>query len=1043
MMKAEEIFLAALERTSPTERAAYLDGACAGNAAQRALVEGLLYSHHEAGSFLDAPLFDAAATIDQPLAERTGAQIGPYKLLQQIGEGGFGVVFMAEQLEPVRRKVALKLIKPGMDTRQVIARFEAERQALAVMDHPHIAKVLDAGATESGRPYFVMELVRGVPITHYCDENHLSVRERLGLFASVCQAIQHAHTKGIIHRDIKPTNVLVTRQDAQAVVKVIDFGIAKAMGQQLTDKTLFTDFAQMIGTPLYMSPEQAELSSVDIDTRSDIYSLGVLLYELLTGSTPVSKEQLKQAAFDEIRRIIREVEPPKPSTRISSAEAAPSIAAQRHTEPAKLARLVRGELDWIVMKALEKDRGRRYETANGFAMDVQRYLDDEPVLACPPSAGYRLRKFARKNKTALATVAAVALLVLVAAGSVGWTLNERRERFRRNADEIVRAVDEGRKLLGQRRWPEALALARHGKNVLDYTAGQNALRPSVEALVKDLEMIQRLEEIELRAADMSVGNGIGYARPANEYHPAFQNYGIDVLALEIDAAAEVRKRQIADYLIESLDAWARDEQDPATRARLRTVVQKADPEGILARRRAALDRGDTAELQRIITDLGALGRVPPATLAILGETLFRSGLRKEAIEFLRAAHVQHPEAFWINQNLASAHARTEPPQWDEALRHYTAALALRPRSHMLYTNIGVALNALGQRADALAAWRKALELEPTYAPALSNIGWLFVKDEQYDEAEAALQKAIAKQPDFAIAHRNLAVLYGKTKRTTEAMASFDEALKFNHSPADVYSARGTIWMIATEFDKAIADFHRAIEHDDKFAEAYHGLGAVAEKQKHYADAVQWYETALRHDLQLVATHYRLGVTYSAWGQQLKFGSPQLATEKFDKAIAWLNDTIRLDEQYAEAWYSLGNASRERGQIQAAITAFERAAALKPASDDAAYQPHYNLGNIYLRLGDYPQAIKAYRAAISATGYALAYTNLGVALGEQGDLAEAEKYAMEALARVKSPDNIRNVAIALDRQGRYAEALAILQRSLERFEGGEEQRALIE
>ncbi|HZN35482.1 MAG TPA: serine/threonine-protein kinase, partial [Pirellulaceae bacterium] len=342
-MKAEEIFLAVLERTSPTKRAAYLDEACAGNAALRALVEGLLYSHHEAGSFLDAPLFDAAATMNQPHAERTGAQIGPYKLLQQIGEGGFGVVFMAEQLEPVRRKVALKLIKPGMDTRQVIARFEAERQALAVMDHPHIAKVLDAGATESGRPYFVMELVRGVPITHYCDENHLSVRERLGLFASVCQAIQHAHTKGIIHRDIKPTNVLVTRQEGQPVVKVIDFGIAKALGQQLTDKTLFTEFAQMIGTPLYMSPEQAELSSNDIDTRSDIYSLGVLLYELLTGSTPVSKEQLKAAAFDEIRRIICEDEPQKPSTRISTADAAPSIAAHRHTEPAKLASLVRGE----------------------------------------------------------------------------------------------------------------------------------------------------------------------------------------------------------------------------------------------------------------------------------------------------------------------------------------------------------------------------------------------------------------------------------------------------------------------------------------------------------------------------------------------------------------------------------------------------------------------------------------------------------------------------------------------------------------------------
>ena len=385
-LDARQIFLEAVEKHAPAEWPEFLDAACRDDAALRERVEALLKAHGQYNQLLDGEGF--AATIQQPVSERPGTQIGPYKLLQQIGEGGFGIVFMAEQIEPVRRRVALKVIKPGMDTRQVIARFEAERQALAVMDHPNIAKVLDAGATESGRPYFVMELVRGTPITQYCDENNLPVRERLALFATVCQAIQHAHTKGIIHRDIKPTNVLVTRQDGQPIVKVTDFGIAKAMGQQLTDKTLFTDFAQMIGTPLYMSPEQAELSSNDIDTRSDIYSLGVLLYELLTGSTPVSKEQFKAAAFDEIRRIIREDEAQKPSTRISGAEAAPSIAAQRHTEPARLARLVRGELDWIVMKALEKDRSRRYETDNGFAMDIQRYLADEQVLACPPSIAF-------------------------------------------------------------------------------------------------------------------------------------------------------------------------------------------------------------------------------------------------------------------------------------------------------------------------------------------------------------------------------------------------------------------------------------------------------------------------------------------------------------------------------------------------------------------------------------------------------------------------------------------------------------------------------
>ena len=323
--------------------------------------------------------------------------------------------------EPVRRKVALKVIKAGMDSRQVIARFEAERQALAMMDHVNIARVLDAGATESGRPYFVMELVHGVPITQYCDDNHLTPRQRLELFVPVCQAIQHAHQKGIIHRDIKPSNVLVTLYDGKPVPKVIDFGVAKATEQKLTERTLFTQYGTLVGTLEYMSPEQAEMSALGVDTRSDIYSLGVLLYELLTGSTPLGRKRLREAAFAEILRMIKEEEPPRPSTRLSdSGEALASISAQRHMEPAKLTKLVRGELDWIVMKTLEKDRNRRYETANGFAADVQRYLDDEPVQACPPSAGYRLRKFARRNRAILLTAALVAVALMVGAVVSVW-----------------------------------------------------------------------------------------------------------------------------------------------------------------------------------------------------------------------------------------------------------------------------------------------------------------------------------------------------------------------------------------------------------------------------------------------------------------------------------------------------------------------------------------------------------------------------------------------------------------------------------------------
>jgi WD40 repeat protein/serine/threonine protein kinase len=424
MMQEQSIFVEALDKEDPGERAAFLARACASDPLLRQRIERLLQQHQQGDSFLDSPIGGQVGTADEPQTERPGAVIGPYKLLQQIGEGGMGVVYMAEQQQPLRRKVALKIIKPGMDSAQVIARFEAERQALALMDHQNIAKVFDAGTTESGRPYFVMELVHGVPITQYCDDHHLTPKVRLELFLPVCHAIQHAHQKGIIHRDLKPSNVLVCLYDGVAVPKVIDFGIAKATGQQLTERTMFTQFGSLVGTLEYMSPEQAEMSQLGIDTRSDVYSMGVLLYELLTGTTPLERHRLREAGFDEIRRLIREEDPPKPSTRLStSGVALAAISAQRQTEPAKLTRLVRGELDWIVMKALEKDRNRRYESANSLARDVERYLCDEPVEACPPTAGYKLCKFTRKHKAGLATaIGFVALLILGTAVSAWQAL---------------------------------------------------------------------------------------------------------------------------------------------------------------------------------------------------------------------------------------------------------------------------------------------------------------------------------------------------------------------------------------------------------------------------------------------------------------------------------------------------------------------------------------------------------------------------------------------------------------------------------------------
>ena len=987
LVHPDDVFNAARRLNDPAARGAYLDEACAGDANLRQRVEALLDAHEAAGSFLESPAAEMrlGATMDQaalPLREAPGAVVGPYKLLQQIGEGGMGVVFLAEQTRPVRRQVALKVIKLGMDTRQVVARFEAERQALALMDHPNIAKVLDAGATESGRPYFVMELVKGVPITRYCDEHRLTPKERLGLFVQVCLAVQHAHQKGIIHRDLKPSNILIALYDGKPVPKVIDFGVAKATGGRLTEATLFTGFGAMVGTPEYMSPEQAELNQLDVDTRSDVYSLGVLLYELLTGSTPVERGRFKQAALLEVLRVVREEEPPRPSTRLSTTDQLPSIAASRGLEPRKLSGIVRGELDWIVMRALEKDRTRRYETANGLARDVERYLTDEPVHACPPSGAYKLRKFARRNRGALVAASIALLFLVLVGGGAGWVVRDRSVRRATLAELVGRGLEDSEAMYRQGKLPEAVAAAEkaHGL-LLAGGAGDTELGRQASEWLAELDMAARLEDWHTSALDRAdeLETVAGYAR-------AFREYGIDVEALTSDeAAAAVAARRIRLDLALALDRMAvgrkNEGADPARWRRLLEIARTADPDPWRDRLRDLVGRTDAGGREALLrlAETADPAALPPRTWMLLVSALEQAGERDAAIAANRQALQRHPGDFRLNNLMAHILCGQDkdprdPVRAAEAVGFAWAAVAIRPRSSGAHNTHGIALFRQGRLDEAAAAYREAIRLKPDHYDAHNNLGVVLIYLGKPAEAAAAFREAIRIKPRSSTAHTNLGAVLDDLGKLDEAVAAQRKAIELEPDHSTAYNNLGTLLVAQKKVDEGIVAYRKAIELDPKNALAYNNLGYALWGQKKLDEAIAAYRKAIELDPKECRAHINLG-------------SALHDRKQFDEAIACFRKVIELDPKCAPTGYFyLGNALSAQKKRQEAVAVYRKVIELDPKFAPAAY---FNLANTLRAQQKLEEAVAAYRKAIELEPKnAGAYNNLAVTLLDQRKPNEA-------------------------------------------------------
>ena len=940
------------------QQAAFIERACAGDDTLLARVQSLILALDEAASaesvaettqvpsHTSAPtVFSARGTVGP--SEGPGTVVGPYKILQLIGEGGFGSVFMAEQERPVRRRVALKVIKLGMDTRQVVARFEQERQALAMMDHAHIAKVLEAGATEAGRPYFVMEFVEGDPITLYCDRNNLPIAERLRLFAQVCNAVQHAHQKGIIHRDIKPSNVLVSTQDGKPLVKVIDFGIAKATGARLTEMTLFTEHKTFIGTPEYMSPEQAE-GSLDIDTRTDVYSLGVLLYELLTGATPFDGRELRSAAYGEMQRIIREVDPPKPSTRVSqSRDTIGKIAASRRLEPSSLGSTVRGELDWIVMKALEKDRQRRYETANGLAMDIQRYLNGEAVVAAPPSNAYRARKFVRRHKGIALSGAAVAAALLI--GLVGFAWQARVARGER--DRAVAAEAETGRRAGQL------------KQVADFQArllGQIDPTEAGQELSRD---------VLARYTAALTAAGVPEREQAGQVAAFEQQWG---RVNATDAARELIDRTILRPAIEAIDEEFKEQ--PAVDAQLRQTL------AFLYHHLGLLDSALPLQTAALATNRRVLGQEHPDTLSSInnmGMLLSAQGKLAEAEPFLKEAldqrrrvlGVEHPDTLTSLTNMGlllddQGRPDEAEPLYREALEAQRRALGEdHPDTLICLSNLGMLLMSQNKLAEAEPYLRESLEKhrrvlgnehEDTLI-AINNMGLLLKAQDRLDEAGPYYRESLAtrrrvlgeEHPSTLTAINNMGFLLNAQGKLEEAESYYRDSLEkhrrvLGENHPRTLSAGNNLGMLlrnqgqfvaAEPYAREVLDGLRVVlgrEHPNTLS-ATINLGSLLELQGRLAEAEPYLSEALETSERALGAEHQVTLNAMGWMGTLRADQGRLA-----EAAPLFREVLEtrrrvLGEGHADtllAIVSLGDLHVRQGNFAEAI------ALLAPVEDAA-------------------------------------------------------------------------------------------------------------